>query len=301
VNPLHARVSAQKLAAVRIVLFTLLGGYALVVPGEYLGLLPPSFHRGVGWSDLLPRILFSPSGLASVRYAAALLLFASALGVKPFRPLALGGVALFTLYLALIGSSHRELAAVYLGVALALGPSATVWSVGPRLHEPTPVKPEAFAATLQLATFVFLLTYALIGAERLIRAAPDAFLDGSLIWHIASNSDRNGTFRFTFGYRLLEHVPHARAFFGAGFLVSTLFEALAPLALFFRGFRRAFVLFALAFHTANLVLMNIEFTLNCVVLVLLLVDWEPPSAHRATEATPAPAERDAPREQPVGD
>lgn len=287
-NPLHARVTAQKLAAVRVVLFSMLCGYALVVPGEYLGLLPAGFHHGVGWSDLLPRVLFSPSGLASVRYGAALLLLAAALGVKPFRSLALAGLALFTLYLALIGASHRELAAVYLGVALALGPSATVWSIGRRSDERTPVKPEAFAATLQVATFVFLLTYALIGAERLIRAAPTAFFDGSMIWHIASNSGRNGTFGFTFGYRLVESVPHARALFGAGFLVSTLFEALAPLALFSRGFRRMFVLFALAFHTANLVLMNIEFTLNCVVVVLLLVDWEPVPARRANRTRAAP-------------
>ncbi len=282
-SPVHAQVSAQKLAAIRIVVFSMLCAYALVVPGEYLGLLPPGFHHGVGWSDLLPRVFYSPGGLAMVRYGAALLLLASALGVKPFRPLALAGLAVFTLYLALIGSSHRELGALYVGVVLALGPSATVWSLGPRFDEQTRVKPEAFAATLQLATFVFLLPYALIGTERLIQGAPTAFLDGSMIWHIASNSGRNGTFGFTFGYRLLEITPHARAVVGAGFLVSTFFEALAPLALFFRGFRWVFVLFALAFHTANLLLMNIEFTMNCVVVLLLLVDWELPQARRAAQ------------------
>ncbi|HSU38231.1 MAG TPA: hypothetical protein VLJ38_01655, partial [Polyangiaceae bacterium] len=85
-----------------------------------------------------------------------------------------------------------------------------------------------------------------------------------------------------------ESIPHARALFGAGFLVSTLFETLAPVALFSRAFRRLFVLFALAFHTANLVLMNIEFTLNCVVVVLLLVDWQPVPARRANQPRAAP-------------
>lgn len=283
---LHSEVGAEKLAAVRIALFTTLCVFALVVPGEYLGLLPPGLHHGVGWSDHLPSVLLSPAGLASVRYGAALLLLASALGVRPFRPIALSAVALFTLFLALIGSSHRELGAVYLGFALALGPSAGAWSVARRPDAESGAAPQAFAATLQIATFAFLLTYAFTGAERLIRAAPAAFFDDSMVWHIASNSGRNGSFGFTLGYRLLESMPAARALLGAGFLISTVLEALAPLALFYRWFRRAFVVFALGFHSANLLLMNIEFTLNCIVVVLLLVEWEPRFASARARVRP---------------
>jgi len=118
-----------------------------------------------------------------------------------------------------------------------------------------------------------------------------AFTDGSMVWHIASNSDRNGAFRFTLGYRLLEAVPQARTLLGAGFLVSTLFEALAPLALFFRNFRRVFVVFMLGFHVSNLLLMNIEFFLNMLVLLLLLIDWTPkPSFQGLRSAQPSLAD-----------
>lgn len=270
---IHAAVSPEKLAAVRVVLYLALCAYALFVPGEYLAQLPPGFHHGVGLSDALAPALLTPFGLSALRYGAALFLFLSALGLAPFRLFATVGMVLFTLYVALLRPGHREIGALYLGYALALGPSAAAWALrrAPRSVPP----PAVFAATLQVAAFCFLLTYSFIGVQRLLSSGLTAFLDDSMVWHIASNSDRNGAFRFTLGYRLLEVLPHARVLLGAGFLVATLFEALAPLALFFRRFRLAFATFMLAFHASNLLLMNIEFFLNVLVLLLLLVDWNP--------------------------
>jgi hypothetical protein len=84
-----------------------------------------------------------------------------------------------------------------------------------------------------------------------------------------------GSFGFAFGYRLLEAVPYMRPMLGVSFLVATMMEALAPLAFFWRSFRRLFVAFALVFHAANLLLLNIEFTLNLLVIVLILIEWTP--------------------------
>jgi hypothetical protein len=278
---IHASVSPEKLAALRILLFLALSAYALSVPGEYLALLPPGFHRGVGVGEVAAPALLSSLGVSVLRYAAAFFLVLSALGVRPFRFVACTGMLLFTLYLAMLRPGHREIGALYLGYALALGPSAEAWALRKARDSVSKVEPAVFSATLQLATFCFLLTYSFIGVQRLLTSGVTVFTDDSMVWHIASNSGRNGAFQFTLGYRLLEALPQARPLLGAGFLVATVFEALAPLAFYFRKFRIAFLVFMLAFHASNLFLMNIEFFLNVLVLLLLLVDWKPWVATRS--------------------
>jgi hypothetical protein len=273
---IHAEVAAEKLAVVRIVLFLALASYALTVPGERLALLPPGFHEGVGLATLLPAGFFSHGTLLALRLVAALFLLLSAAGVGPFRPIAVLGMVLFTLYVAVLRPGHRESCALYLGYALALGPSAAAWSVA-RLGGSSRVgAPALCALTLQVSTFVFLLTYSFTGVQRLLDGAPAVFWDQSMVLHIASSSERNGSFGFEFGYRFLEAMPGARAILAGGFLVGTYLEALAPIALFSRWFRLAFVPFVVGFHGLNLVLLNIEFTLNVLVVFLLLVDWRAP-------------------------
>lgn len=273
---IHAEVRPEKLAAVRVVLFATLSLYALAVPGERLALLPPGFHERASLIALLPDAWFGHASLLALRLAAAALLLLAAGGVRPFRPIAVAGMVLFTVYLATLRPGHREAGALYLGYALALGPSAAAWSLSGARLSTKQRPPELFALTLQVATFVFLLTYSFIGVQRLLDGAPTVFFDQSMVWHIASTSERNGSFGFSLGYRFLEATPGARTVLAAGYLVSTYLEAFAPLALFFRRFRWVFVPFAVGFHLLNLLLLNIEFTLNVLVLLLLLIEWQPP-------------------------
>jgi hypothetical protein len=285
---IHADVRPEKLAVVRIALFGALALYALSVPGERLALLPPGLHHGFGLAAALPDSWFSHGALLALRVAAAVLLLLAAAGARPFRPIAVAGMLLVTLYVSALRPGHRESAALLLGYALSLGPSAAAWSLSNLRKSPRESAPEAFALTLQVATFVFLLTYSFIGVQRLLDGAPEVFRDDSMVWHIASTSERNGSFGFSLGYRFLETMPGARAILAGGFLLATYLEALAPLALFSRWFRWAFVPFAIGFHTVNLLLLNIEFTLNVLVVLLLLVDWRPPRLGRKKDGEPPP-------------
>jgi hypothetical protein len=284
---IHAEVRPEKLAIVRIVLFSALALYALSVPGERLALLPAGFHEGVGLAALLPPSWFSHGALLALRLSAAAFLVLAAAGARPFRPLAVVAMLLFTLYVAALRPGHRETGALCLGYALALGPSAAAWSLSSRQKSTGAPVPELFALTLQVATFVFLLTYSFIGAQRLLDGAPEVFRDDSMVWHIASTSERNGSFGFSFGYRFLKEVPGAREILASGFLVASYLEALAPLALFSSRFRWLFVPFVIGFHALNLLLLNIEFTLNVLVALLLLVDWSPPRVRREQRRTAA--------------
>jgi hypothetical protein len=291
---IHSDAVPEKLAVVRIALFGALAFYALSVPGERLALLPPGFHEGVGFARFLPDFLTGHGALLGLRLLAALALLLAAAGVPPFRPIASAGMLLFTVYVAVLRPGHRESAALYLGYALALGPSAAAWSVARLRKSSRDEAPDLVALTLQIATFVLLLTYSFTGVQRLLDSAPTVFWDQSMVWHIASSSERNGSFAFDFGYRFLEVVPGARAILAGSLLVATYFEALAPLALFSRWFRLAFAPFVIGFHLLNLLLLNIEFTLNLLVVVLLLIDWRPPRIGQeprrsTTSAAPARA------------
>jgi hypothetical protein len=240
----------------RIALFGALALYALIVPGERLALLPPGFHERAGLLALLPDVWFGRWTLLSLRLSAALLLLLAAAGVRPFRPFAVLGMVLFTFYVATLRPGHRETGALYLGYALALGPSAAAWSLSSSRKASRMDPPELSALTVQVATFVFLLTYSFIGVQRLLDGAPAVFRDDSMVWHIANNSERNGSFGLSLGYRFLESVPGARTALAGGFFVATYFEALAPLALFFHWFRRLFVVFAIGFHVLNLLFLT---------------------------------------------
>lgn len=280
---IHARVSPEKLALVRMALFSALALYALGVPGERLAALPPGLHHPSGLAAYLPSACFGPAGWLGIRLTAALALVLAALGVRPFRLFAVLGMLAFTVFVAMLHPGHREVGALLVGYALAAGPSDRAWTLGPRPSASAPAS--HFALTLQVATFAFLLPYSLIGAQRLLEGAPTVFVDGSMVWHVASTTGRNGSFAFTFGAALLTLFPWAPVALALGYFVATYLEALAPLALFQRSFRRFFVLFALGFHAMNLFVLNIEFILNMLVLLLLLVDWAPKA--RAVPATPA--------------
>ena len=268
---IHLAVSFEKLAVMRIVLFIALALYALMVPGERLTLLSADLQVPVGFARYLPWTS-SRSVILGLRLCAATLLIAAALGTRHFRWIALAGMSLFTTYVAILHPGHRELGAIYLGFALAVAPAANAWSLNRATETnwgiPAPL-------LLQVTTFVFLLSYSMIGVERALYSAPTVFLDDSIIWHIAANSDRNGAFGFSIGYRLLEVYPTVRSALPLGFFLATWMEALAPLALFWNGFRRLFLAFATTFHLTNLLLLNIEFTLNILVVLLLLLDWSP--------------------------
>lgn len=278
---LHTSVSAQKLGAVRIAVFAILLVYVLLTPLERFASLPAELHVRMGLLRLLPDEawagLRSAAGLSILRGSIAAGAVLCVLGTRGYRVIAAITVALWLVFeasLYLGAASHRELATLYCAMLLAVFPAADGLSLRARRSSPRG-SPALYAAALQLMTFSLLLTYAVTAFYRLAHGSPEVFWDGSMVAHLVSNSGRNGTFGFTHGVELVRALGGSTWVLDVAFFVGTLLEALAPLCMLSRPFRRAWLGFVLAFHTANWLAMNIEFFLNSALAVVLLVELDP--------------------------
>src|SRR5687768_4737179 len=99
---IHERVSSEKLAVLRVVVFVALAVYAIIVPAERLATLPAGLHHPLGLAQYLPSYFLTSGVLLSLRLCAAALLLAAAAGARPYRWLATLGLLAFTLFLALL-------------------------------------------------------------------------------------------------------------------------------------------------------------------------------------------------------
>ena len=275
---LHRNASIEKLGALRILVFGILLVYMLATPLELLAGLPADVFEPRGplllLSANLRAELCSYEGLRALRWSIAGLSLLCALGVRGYRvwaPLCAVAFIMFEAILSLNANAHRELLLVYSVVVLAFVPADTALRVGRargrRSAEPT--------VPLDLLSFVVLFSYAVTGFYRLAHGAPDVFVDHSMAAHLVSNAGRNGAFGWTFGQQFVGALGPTSALLGGMLLVGTLLEAAAFAALFSDRFRIVFVSAIVAFHTANLILLNIEFTLNTALVLALLLDWDP--------------------------
>ena len=148
-------------------------------------------------------------------------------------------------------------------------------------HDPALYRAPFVAAALTLCA-----TYALTAVRRFDEGGIGIFLDGTILYRVALRGAERGGL----GLEAIQHVWIARAI-EAGFPVVTLFELLSPLAVFHRGFRRAWLVVLLAFHLAVSSLMMISFRGNIVLMALFLTDLP---------HSPAPGSRSGPaRRRPV--
>jgi hypothetical protein len=123
-------------------------------------------------------------------------------------------------------------------------------------------------AGLFALTAFLLVPYTLIAAHRLAYAAPDVFTGDTLPYWLASldSLDRDG---WGVGVWALGH-PALVSFLKAGFLVTTLFELLAPLCLVWVWFARVWVVVVVGFHVVNEFTLNLFFWQNAVLALLLV-------------------------------
>ncbi len=283
---LHRNASGEKLGVVRIVVFGLVLVYALSTPLERLALFPPDIFEPRGVLLCVPAQLRaqlqSHEGLSVLRWTLVGLSLACSLGLRGYRflaPLCALAFVSFEATLSMGANSHRELLLVYCTMVLAFVPAHASMSLN-RTRTPRCPSP---ALPLNILTFALLLTYSATGLYRLAHGAPDVFFDHSMAAHLISNAGRNGAFGWDFGQSVVEHLGVSSAVLGAALFGGTLLETAAFGALLSDRFRVVFTLSVLAFHTANLFLLNIEFFLNCGLVLLLLLDWDP------WKSAPAPA------------
>lgn len=281
---LHSEAGAGALGAVRVVVFAL---WFLVV----LGSLPLTLAAG------LPRELFDAPGvlallpesfwevflreemLAAFTVLLLAALLAAALGAGPFAivgPLAFVGVLLFDgMQKGFSGYfNHAQFGLLYATFFVAISPAADALRVGRSgaAEASRPVRPPGmYRFPLVASALALSLTYFLVGSFRVAIGGWDIFTGDALPGQMLLRTMEHTGTDFRLSFFLLAHPPLVFAL-KAGFLVTTVFEVLSPVALLRRGFRWAWIAVIVPFHVMTLFTMNILFWENLVLIAVLFTD-----------------------------
>jgi hypothetical protein len=275
---LDERVRPETLGVIRAAVFLMWLVEVVPDPLSFWGELPDSMHEPIGMFKLVPDEawdrLLEPEVLDRLQKVLVVLLVLSALGVRPYRPTAAATAALLTGQQALLRgftfSNHEELGLLVCAYVLALFPAADGFA-WPGRRRPT-VSPETYATAVHAMSLLLLLPYCGIAARRLVRGAPDVFTGDSLA-HWLGSLDALDPPAFGIGRWVLRH-PGLVAFLKLGFVITTVFELLAPLCLIVPRLRRAWIPVIASMHLLNRLTMKLFFWQNSLLIVLLLTGTE---------------------------
>lgn len=277
---LHDSTTARGLALARIWVYGMcLGDVARERTQEILG-LPFGYYNRLGLLALAPdsarHWIYTASTLAAFKILLIAALALCLLGVRPFQRIAIPTCLLLILHHSIVLSSghinHGELAMVYAACILALAPSADRLGIGRTSSIVRP--PTAYSTPMVLIAFVFLLSYTFVGTHRLATSGVEIFRDGSILRYVLETGTSPGEYGRAFGLDYLTGGA-AQFAFQAGFAYTTLMEILALFCLFSRRFRLLWVVSMLGFHFATLLLMQLFFFHNVVLMPLVMIDWHP--------------------------
>ncbi len=276
---LHGQANARSLAAFRIWVFGCWLVLTLFCPFTQLSRLPVEAFQPTGVLHNLPTAvwpwLLSTAGLWTIKLLLVATLLWSILGGAKARAAMIASVGLLLLVQSLLRGfsghiNHGELPLWFAALVLACSPSLDAFAWRPDHRRRAPARPRVhYAAPLQLIVVLFSLTYLFVGVVRLIDGGlPLLFSDSLQIWSIqAAYLPRYYTNDFGL---LLYGWPQLGYLLTAGFIVVTIFEILSPLVLFSRRFRYAWLAVIIGFHVGTLLLMNIFFVHNLVLLVVMI-------------------------------
>jgi hypothetical protein len=270
---IHAHAGADRLAITRIAVFgiwfvrlatTPMRNFALL-PAELLD--PPAvlrpFPLGI-WLGSQPTVL-------ALQILGLGLTAACILGVRPWRPIALTTVAVLLWHDATMKSlqgydNHAQVAVLLIALVLAFGPAADALSV----HRRREVHPDRarYAGPLLLAAFLVAITYTLIGLRRVTHGGVAVFVDGSLERWVAARSQEYAATGFELGSTVLG-LPGAATMLALGMLVVTALEVFSLLSLRSPRLRAVWLGVLVPFHLSTLLLMNIFFWENLILLGVL--------------------------------
>ncbi len=277
---LHEQASPRALGVVRAWVFTLWLGDLLREPIHELAELPLECFQPIGVLRLLPATVwpavFTPECLWTLKIGLAVLLLPLILGVGPYRTLAVTACLLLTfwqgLHRGMLSVVHRELALLYVTYTIALFPAADAFSL--RRGKKEFASPAMYRAPLVAATLMFCLTYMAVGVRRLTEGGVEIFLDGTILRYVVLRSAEPGFWSEGAGWLVLEH-PWLGWLVQTAFPVVTAFEVCAPLCLFSRRFRWAWLVVMLAFHWGSRSMMQIWFLHNVLLMPVLLIEIDP--------------------------
>lgn len=275
---IHRNVTADTLGFVRAWVFGLWLIIIAIDPYYLLGEFPRSTLEPIGMLRLLPYSAWSSvinETTLIIHKALTLALVAAAmLGLRPYHVIALAASVLLAFHQTLIRFmgffNHSELFLLYCAVILAIFPAADGFAWGRWRSRPDNPKP-IYAATLLLMASLGTMAYVNISAFRLAFATPEIFIRPTMDVWLARHVRFNTLWGYEIGIWCLNHPP-VMAVIRIGYFVTTIFEVLSPLCLFWRRFRYLWFIVIVPFHFSTWFLMGIFFWHNLLLMPVLLVD-----------------------------
>ena len=270
---IHEASDAESPALLRISVFSMWFYHLWKDPIHELASLPRELFSPIGVMELLPAaawpLILSTPFLWGMKILLLLTLPLLILGVRPFWRIAVPVCIALTLYQGLTRSfgkiNHGELAMLYAAYVLAVSPCADALGV---MNPGTRSSKSRYAGTLLAMAAVLCLTYTFVGVRRFAVGGLEIFLDESILAYVAHRSVEPGPF-VNFGLDVLKSPLLSKAL-EVSFFVLTVFEALSMLVLFNRWFRWCWIIVMLGFHVATIITMQISFSANIVLIVMLL-------------------------------
>ena len=262
--------TAPALGLLRIWIFGLWFVHVLRDPLTELADFPPDLFDGPGVLAFVPEglqtWLLSYVGLSATKGSLLVLLSAATIGVLT-RPCALAASLMLVYYQGLVRGfghvNHSEMTLIYAAFVLALVPCGDALALRPSRVER---REGAYEAGFLLIALTLCFTYFLVGLNRILHHA-DVLGDGTIRFWIQLAAYRDAADSPALG-RFMNHSAALRALVEVGFYLAQAAELLAPLCLFSRRFRWAFVAWMGLFHLMTALMMNIFFWGNVALYVV---------------------------------
>ncbi len=279
---IHARITDRGAGFVRAWIFSIWIVYLLGNMTAQFAQLPREQFVRRGVLALIPErfydVLLTPVGLHTLKWVLMAGLVACALGVRPWRAVALPTVLLLTLHQGLqrgyFYALHKEMAALYATYILAAFPATGFsWFASGRTK-----RSEGDEATTRLMMLmllaVVLVPYSLLGIRRLAHNDFTFWSQDLIPYFVAAHA--HGTTWYgleSVAESVLDNTFLLRVF-EIGFPIVTVAEVLAPLVIVYSRFRRGWLLLMVGFHISTLPLMDIFFWETLLLYPVLLVDGD---------------------------
>jgi hypothetical protein len=263
----HEGAGVATFRLVRSAVFGLWFVLVATIPLHHLAVLPDFLFDAPGILGLIPDPFWpwftDPMVLTTFRLGLAVLLLAVVAQRRPHRLLVVAaalGVLFFHGFILGFGGflNHGRFGILYIAILFALAPDPES-------------NPDAPAATLQLGAFLLSVPYALIGLHRFFVGGVEIFTGDALPIYMVLRTFEPGSFSFEISYALVT-IPWVVVIMKIGFFVTTVAEALSPLAVFHRRFRHVWLAIIVPFHFVTLFTMNIFFWENLILIALLFTD-----------------------------
>jgi hypothetical protein len=274
---LHEKVSPQTLGFARIAVYGIWFWHVANDPLHTVTEVPLAYFSPIGVLRLVPEsvwpLFYTAEFLLVLKLVMLTCLALLVLGVWPFRCLAIFTCILLTFYQGLIRGfgyiNHSELPMLYTAYVLAVFPSAHALSLGGSKVADAP--PVMYKAPMTAVALLLCLTYTFIGARRLVAGGLAIFINETIVHMVALRTFERGASGPGYG-RLVLTYPWLAFILQIGFPVVTGFELLSLLCLFYRRFRRTWIVVMFAFHLMTGLFMQIWFTTNFLLILVCLTD-----------------------------